>query len=72
MAALFKVEKTMESYSLGENLLLGLLVLGMIFWMGPGIKATLEKSRTAQTDWWGVALPIGFVVLFVIFLIAMV
>lgn len=59
----------MGSYSLGENLLLGLLVLGMIFWMRPGVKATMEKSRASQSDWMGVVLPIGFVILFVIFLI---
>lgn len=62
----------MESYSLGENLLLGLLVLGMLFWMGPGIKATMEKSRTAKADWRGVVVPVSFVIMFVIFLVAMV
>ena len=62
----------MESYSLWENLLLALMVLGMLFWMGPGIKATLEKSRTAKSDWRGVVVPIGFVIMFVIFLVAMV
>ena len=62
----------MESYSIGENLLLGLMVLGILFWMSPGIKATLEKSRTAKSDWMGVVVPIGFVIMFVIFLIAMV
>ena len=62
----------MESYSLGENLLLGLLVLGMLFWMGPGIKATMEKSRTAKADWMGLVVPLGFVIMLVIFLIAMV
>lgn len=62
----------MESYSLWENLLLGLMVLGMIFWMGPGIKATMEKSRTAKSDWMSLVVPIGFVIMLVIFLIAMV
>jgi hypothetical protein len=66
------MEKMMESYSLGESLLLSLLVLGILFWMGPGIKATLEKSRTAKADWMGLIVPLGFVILFVIFLIAMV
>jgi hypothetical protein len=60
----------MESYSVGENLLLGLLVLGLLFWMRPGIKAGIERSRTVKPDWGGVAVPIGFVILFVIFLIA--
>lgn len=62
----------MESYSIWENLLLGLLVLGMLFWMRPGVKATMEKSRTAKSDWAAVVVPIGFVIMFVIFLIAMV
>lgn len=62
----------MASYSIWENLLLGLLVVGMLFWMGPGIKATIEKSRTAKPDWMGLIVPIGFVIMFVIFLIAMV
>lgn len=62
----------MQSYSIWENLLLGLLVSGMLFWMGSGIKATMEKSRTAKSDWPAVVVPIGFVILFVIFLIAMV
>jgi TRAP-type C4-dicarboxylate transport system permease small subunit len=62
----------MEGYSLAENLLFGLMVLGMLFWMGPGIKATMEKSRHAKSDWMATVVPIGFVILFVIFLVAMV
>lgn len=62
----------MESYSTWEALLLGLLGLALIFWMKPGIKATLEQSRNAKSDWMGLLVPIGFVIMFVIFLIAMV
>jgi hypothetical protein len=58
--------------SLWENLLLGLLVLAMLFWMWPGVKATMEKSRTAKPDWAALLLPLGLVVMLVIFLIAMV
>ncbi len=62
----------MTSYSLGESLLLGLLAFVMLFWMAPGIQATVEKSRTAPADWSGLIMPLGFVILLVIFLIAMV
>jgi TRAP-type C4-dicarboxylate transport system permease small subunit len=72
MTHYLKWRKTMESYSVWENLLLGLMVLGMLFWMSPGIKANIEKSRTVKPDWMGVVVPIGFVVMFVIFLVAMV
>jgi hypothetical protein len=62
----------MESLSTWENVLLGALALLMIFWMKPGIKAALEKSKTAKTDWAGLLIPLVLVVLFVLFLIAMV
>ncbi len=55
-----------------ENILLGALVLLVIFWMGPGIKASLAMSKQAETDWSGFLVPIGFVVIFVLFLILMV
>ncbi len=62
----------MESLSTWENLLLGALALLMIFWMKPGIKAAMEKSKTAKSDWPGLLIPLVLVVLFVVFLIAMV
>ncbi len=55
-----------------ENVLLGVMALGLIFWMGPGIKVTLQQSKAAPKDWLGALVPIGGVVLFVIFLIMMV
>ena len=56
-----------------EMLLLGALVVLVLFWFGPGVKASLEQSRKAEKkDWAGVLLPVGIVVLFVIFLIMMV
>lgn len=60
----------MDSYSVGENLLLGLLVLVFLLWMRPGLKAGIAQSRHAKSDWGSVLVPIGFVILFVIFLIA--
>ncbi len=58
--------------SLWENILLGVMVLGVIFWMSPGIKSSMKMSKNVESDWMGVLLPIGFVVIFIIFLIAMV
>jgi hypothetical protein len=55
-----------------ENLILGALALLLLFWLSPGIKASLAKSRQAPSDWKSVLLPLGLVVLFVVFLIAMV
>ena len=56
-----------------EMLLLGVLVVLVLFWIGPGIKPMLEKSRQAeQRDWKGVLLPVAAVILFVVFLISMV
>jgi hypothetical protein len=62
----------MEPLSTWENLLLGALAILMFFWMKPGIKAALEKSKTVKSDWLGLLIPLGLVVLFVLFLISMV
>jgi hypothetical protein len=62
----------MESLSTWENLLLGALALLVIFWMSPGIKAALQRSKTAKSDWPGLLIPLALVVLFVLFLISMV
>jgi hypothetical protein len=62
----------MQAPSIWENLLLGAFALLLIFWMKPGIKAALEKSKTAKADWSGVLIPISLVIIFIIFLIIMV
>ncbi len=59
-------------FSIWENLLLGLIVLGVIFWMKPGIKFSLQKSKNAESDWMGLFIPIAGVVLFIVFLMAIV
>lgn len=48
------------------------MVLLIIFWMRPGIKASLEHSQKAPADWMSVLVPLGLVVLFVIFLMLVV
>ncbi|WGS86297.1 MULTISPECIES: hypothetical protein [Methylomonas] len=55
-----------------ENLLIGALALLILFWMQPGIKAALARSRQAPSDWGGLIVPLVMVVMFVLFLIAMV
>jgi threonine/homoserine/homoserine lactone efflux protein len=55
--------------SIWENLLLGVLVLGVVFWMWPGIGNAMQMSRKAESDWASFWVPIGGVVLFVIFLV---
>ena len=63
----------MEQLSTFEMIMLGAVALGVLFWVGPGIKGTLEQSRKAENkDWAGVLWPIALVILFVFFLIKMV
>ena len=63
----------MESMSTFEMIMLGAIVLGVLFWVGPGIKGALQQSREAEhKDWAGVLLPIAVVVIFVFFLIKMI
>ncbi len=62
----------MESFSTWESILLGAMVLLVILWFRPGIKATWQQSQNAESDWMGLLLPLGLVVLFVIFLIMVV
>lgn len=55
-----------------ESLILGALAILLLFWMRPGIKAALAHSKQTPSDWQSLLLPLGFVVMFVFFLIAMV
>ena len=63
----------MEAMSTFEMIMLGAIALGVLFWVGPGIKGALQQSRDAENkDWAGVLVPIIIVVIFVFFLIQMV
>lgn len=56
-----------------EMLLIGALVVLLLFWFRPGLKASLEESRKAtRQDWMSLLFPIGLVVLFVLLLLMMV
>ncbi len=58
--------------ALWEQILLGVLALLVLFWMGPGARSAMERSRDAPRDWRGVLIPVGLVVLFVFLLISVV
>ncbi|HFD92269.1 MAG TPA: hypothetical protein ENJ22_03175 [Gammaproteobacteria bacterium] len=63
----------MEEPATWEKVIVAVLALALIFFMRPGLKAAMERSKAAENkDWAGALLPIGVVVLFVIFLIMMV
>ena len=63
----------MEQMATWEILLLGVMLVLVLFWMGPGVKGMLEKSRQAEErDWMGLIVPLALVVIFVLFLISMV
>ncbi len=59
-------------FSMWENVLLGAMVLGIILWMKPGLKSSFKVGEKAESDWMGLLVPLGMVVIFVIFLISMV
>lgn len=53
-----------------EQVLVGILVIAVLFLFWPGAKAAMQKSREAENpDWTGALIPIGVVVLFIVFLI---
>jgi hypothetical protein len=56
--------------ALWEQIALGAVVLLVIFWFKPGIKAALKKSEEAEKDWPAVLMPIAAVILFIAFLVA--
>jgi hypothetical protein len=62
----------METAAWWEILLGGLAALLVILWFRPGVKAAIERSRTAKKDWPAALIPLALVVLFVLLLIQMV
>ena len=63
----------MEPLALWEKILLGVFVVLILLWFGPGVKKSLEQSRKATSeDWKNLLVPLGLVILFVILLIMMV
>jgi len=62
----------METAAWWEILLGGVVALLIILWFRPGIKAAMERGKTAKKDWPAALIPIGLVVLFVILMIQVV
>ena len=53
-----------------EQVLAGIFAVGVLFFFWPGAKAAMEKSREAENpDWSSALIPVGVVVLFVVFLV---
>ncbi|MDE0282920.1 MAG: hypothetical protein OXN26_00015 [Gammaproteobacteria bacterium] len=53
-----------------EQVLVGILAIGVLFLFWPGAKAAMKKNREAENpDWASALIPIGIVVLFIVFLI---
>lgn len=62
----------METMSLWEQLLLGVLVVVVLLWFRPGLKAAFRERRHAsQAEWMSALIPIALVAAFVILLIAL-
>lgn len=62
----------METLSTTENVILSIMALAIMVLFLPSAKAALQRSKDAPKDWMGLLLPLGLVIAFVIFLIAMV
>jgi hypothetical protein len=62
----------METAAWWEILLGGVAALLLILWFRPGIKAAMERGKTAKKDWPAALIPIGLVVLFILLLIQIV
>ena len=62
----------MEPMSLWEKLLLGVLVVLVLLWFRPGIKAAFRERRHAsQAEWLSALIPIALVAAFVALLIVL-
>ncbi|HIB62899.1 MAG TPA: hypothetical protein EYO51_07160 [Methylococcaceae bacterium] len=61
----------METLSMWENLVLGIIVSGVLLIFIPSIRSSMIRNRDVPSDWKAVIVPIGLVVLFVVFLLVM-
>ncbi len=63
----------MESMALWERLLLGALVVLVLLWFRPGLKAAFKERRNAsRQEWMSVLVPIALVAGFVVLLMMLV
>lgn len=55
-----------------EQVMLGIAAFAIVFFFWPGAKKAIEQSKQAENpDWKGALIPIGMVILFVVFLVVM-
>ena len=60
----------MEAMGLWEKLLLGVMVLLVLLWFGPGVRTAFRERRDAsREEWMGALVPIALVAGFVVLLI---
>jgi len=60
----------METMGLWEKLLLGILVVVVLLWFRPGLKAAFRERRQAsQAEWMSALIPVALVAAFVVLLI---
>ncbi len=62
----------MENFAWWETIIIGSLVLLVTLWLQTSAKAAFKRSENIPADWMAVLLPMIFVILFIILLIAMV
>ncbi len=53
-----------------EKVVVAILAVGLVIWLYPGLKQSMAQSKEATKDWKGALIPLGIVVIFVIFLLA--
>ncbi|MXW48101.1 MAG: hypothetical protein F4239_04200 [Gammaproteobacteria bacterium] len=58
-----------EELATWEMIVVGVLAVGLLFFVLPGLKRLNEEARKAEKDWPGFLLPIGAVVLLIVVLI---
>jgi len=62
----------MNSPELWEKILVGIVVILVLLWFRPGIKAAFRERKSAsQDEWLSVLIPIALVAAFVALLIAL-
>jgi hypothetical protein len=62
----------MTTYSPFESLLLAILIIAMLFWVGDAIKNTEQQQSVIQSKWSSLIVLVGLVIMWGIFLLAMV
>ncbi len=55
-----------------QKVLVGVLALLITLWFWPGIRTLMKQSQEAEKDWPAVLVPLLIVIVFVLFLLAVV